>query len=223
MSNAIISQVSKNLPFHYRLVCHRVDPKVDVKPTGFFELPEKFVLPYFGEFEGQRQFADVRVGWHEKGLYVSANIEGKKQSLWCRETQLMESDGLQLWIDTRDTHNIHRASKFCHWMLLMPTGGGGDKSRTMTSMLKINRAKEDSPNINRAKVDLASKVRKDGYKISAFIPAECLHGWDPVDHRTIGFNYAVVDRELGWQTLAIGPELPVAEDPSLWQSLSLAE
>jgi hypothetical protein len=32
-----------------------------------------------------------------------------------------------------------------------------------------------------------------------------------------------MDRELGWQTLAIGPELPMAEDPSLWQSLHLVD
>jgi hypothetical protein len=28
--------------------------------------------------------------------------------------------------------------------------------------------------------------------------------------------YTVIDRELGWQTLALGPEYPVMDDPSLW-------
>jgi hypothetical protein len=31
----------------------------------------------------------------------------------------------------------------------------------------------------------------------------------------------VVDRELGWQTLTMGSEFPIDEDPSLWGSLEL--
>ena len=205
--------------FRYRIVCH----KIEKKPTGLFELPKSFRLPALAEFEGQKSFADIRVGWSDDGLYASAAVTGKKQSLWCRDTQLLESDGLQIWIDTRDTHNVHRATKFCHWMMLMPAGGGGSKNKPVANMLKINRSKEDSPNINRAKVELASNVVKDGYEVAAFIPGSCLYGWNTADHRHIGFNYAVIDRELGWQTLAIGPEVPIAEDPSLWQSLSLVD
>ncbi len=219
MSNAIVSQVPKNLLFRYRLNCHRLESQ----PTGCFELPASYELPHLSQFEGQAKFADVRMGWHEEGLYVTVTVMGKKQSLWCRESQLMESDGIQLWIDTRDTHNVHRATKFCHWMMMMPTGGGGSKDKPVTSVLKINRSREDSPTINRFKVEIASKVTADGYHLSAFLPGRGLHGWDTVDHRHLGFNYAIVDRELGWQTLAIGPELPIAEDPSLWQSLKLID
>jgi hypothetical protein len=37
----------------------------------------------------------------------------------------------------------------------------------------------------------------------------------------IGFSAAVIDRELGWNTLGVGPDLPLAEDPSLWSTLEL--
>ena len=103
--------------------------------------------------------------------------------------------------------------------MLMPAGGGAQKQKPIATMLKINRAKEDSPSINQVPIKIASDVRKSGYTISAFIPAACLHGWNPDEHRSIGFSYAVVDRELGWQTLSIGPELPISEDPSLWSTL----
>lgn len=219
MSNSIVSQVPKNLLFQYRITCK----KFDGKPNCNFDLPNSNQLPNFGAFENQVHFADVRVGWSEKGLFVSAEVTGKEQSLWCRETQLLESDGLQIWIDTRDTHNVHRASKFCHWFLLLPTGGGDRNESPMASMLKINRSKDDSPTINRFKIEVVSKITKQGYRLKSFIPGKGLNGWDTADHRYIGFNYAVVDRELGWQTLAMGPELPITEDPSLWQSLHLID
>lgn len=219
MSNSIVSQVPKNLLFQYRIICK----KFAGKPKGKFELSEAYQLPYFGSFENQAHFADVRVGWSEDGIFVSAEVRGKEQSLWCRETQLLDSDGLQIWIDTRDTHNVHRASKFCHWFLLMPSGGGDRNENPMASMLKINRSKDDSPTINRIKIEVKAKITKTGYQLSAFIPGKGLNGWDTVEHRHIGFSYAVVDRELGWQTLAIGPEMPIMEDPSLWHTLQLVE
>ena len=37
-----------------------------------------------------------------------------------------------------------------------------------------------------------------------------------------GVQYAVIDRELGWQTLTLGPEYPVMDDPSLWGEAVLA-
>lgn len=219
MSNSIVAQVPKNLLFRYKILCREFKSKSKTK----FELGDEYVLPNFGSFEGQFQFAQLRVGWCEDGLFIQAEISKKEQSLWCRESQLLDSDGVQIWIDTRDTHNVHRASKFCHWFILLPSGGGDDGEEPLANMLKINRSKDDSPSINRHKIDLNAKVTKAGYKLSAFIPGKALNGWDVNEQRNIGFNFSVVDRELGCQTLAVGPELPISEDPSLWQTLELVE
>ena len=74
--------------------------------------------------KGNEPFADVRAAWSEAGLAFSVRLEGKKHPSWCRETKLEDSDALQVWIDTRDTHNIHRASRFCHRFVFLPGGGG---------------------------------------------------------------------------------------------------
>jgi hypothetical protein len=63
---------------------------------------------------------------------------------------------------------------------------------------------------------------QDGYSIEAFVPAAALTGYSPADQPAIGFSYAVIDRELGWQTFSVGPEMPFLEDPSLWGTLELA-
>ena len=59
--------------------------------------------------------------------------------------------------------------------------------------------------------------------MSALVPAAALNGWDPEEHRNLGFNFMVNDCELGFQTLALGPDMPIEEDPSLWHTLQLAE
>lgn len=205
--------------FRFRIPCYRLE----AKPKAGDELPEKYRLPAFGEFDKQPSFADLRLGWMPEGIYVSVSVTGKKQAIRCREVDLLRSDGLQLWFDTRATHNVHRATKYCHWMMMMPSGAGAKQSEPIGRMIKINRAKEDSPSMNRGKLSVQSQITSSGYRLSGHVPAACLFGWDTKEHRSLGFNYALVDLELGWQVLAIGAELPVLEDPSLWQTLTLED
>jgi len=48
-----------------------------------------------------------------------------------------------------------------------------------------------------------------------------LTGFDPQEHPRLGFNYAIIDRELGVETFSAGPPLPYDEDPSLWATLEM--
>ena len=106
------------------------------------DLGEEFRLPSFAALDGGPEGPDVRAAWNESGLMFSVVVAGKRQPPWCRENRLDESDGLNLWIDTRDTHNIHRAGRFCHHFLFMPSGGGHRLNEATGAMLAINRARE---------------------------------------------------------------------------------
>ncbi len=211
------SHIPKNLLFRYRIPCQRLKKA----PSGLFELPKSHAIASFHEFEGQKSYADVRLGWAEDGIYFSIVVGGKKRPLKCQETDLLRSDGVMFWFDTRDTHIVHRATKFCHWMKFLPTGGGNQQKQAVGRMIRINRCKEESPAMNRGKLVVTSSTTATGYQISGHIPSTCLFGWDTSDHRQLGFNYVVADAELGYQTLAVGVEMPIFEDPSLWQTLVL--
>ncbi len=207
--------------YRFTVDCRRFDGKWDSQ-CGF-ELDEAYRLPDFSHLDGERPFADVRGGWSAEGLWFTADVSGKQQTPWCRSTQVLDSDGLSLWIDTRDTHNIHRASRWCHWFVCLPAGGGTGRNQPFASMLKINRAREFPRTFSGFKMSCASSIRADGYSLAVHIPSASLDGWNADEHRRIGFNYALRDRERGWQTLAIGPDYPIAEDPALWQTLQLVE
>ena len=71
-------------------------------------------------------------------------------------------------------------------------------------------------------VHLASRVSEGRYRVVAALHFNALTGLDLGDFPTVGFYFAVVDRELGWQSLALQPDLPVTDNPSLWAQLSLA-
>jgi len=207
-----------SLLYRFSIPCHHTAESWQDQGITMSEAGQ---LPHFSGLDRQGEFAEVRCAWNEQGLYFRVNVRNKQQSLWCRSTQMLESDRLMIWLDTRNTHNVHRATRFCHWFLFMPIGDGKDGRQPCSTMLKINRAKENSPTLNRYRQLVASKLIAGGYQLDVLIPGKSLSGWDPAEHTHIGFNYAVVDRELGWQTLASGPELPIEHDPSLWHSLEL--
>ncbi|MFT5523441.1 MAG: hypothetical protein ACI9G1_004663 [Pirellulaceae bacterium] len=206
--------------FRFSVPCFRTKEKWN--ETGI-TLKEKHTLASFGELEGRPLFADLRIGWNEAGIVFNVRVQGKKQPPWCRATRLDDSDGLTVWIDTRDTHNIHRAGKFCHQFVFLPQGSGRDVDEPTARLIQINRAKESPKSIVQSLLQVRSEKRIDGYVLEAFIPAEAITGFDPSEYSKLGFNYAVKDRELNWQTFTIGPEFPIEEDPSLWGTLELVD
>jgi hypothetical protein len=204
--------------FRFSAPCRRREPVWS--PEGI-RLSEEHRLPSFGELERRPFFADLRAAWSEEGLSFTVRVAGKKQRPWGRESRMEDSDGLHLWIDTRDTHNIHRAGRFCHRFAVLPMGGGRQLDQPVAAMLPIARAREHPKPAPPGALRLRSEKRIDGYLLEAHIPANALTGYDPAEHPRLGFTYAVIDRELGWQTFSLGPEYPFQEDPSLWGSLEL--
>ena len=195
------------------------------KPGGV-ALDESYRLLNLAELDSgtsdqERSFADVRMAWAPQGLLLNVRVEGKKQPPWCRDSRLDESDGLVVWIDTRATLNIHRASRYCHRYAFLPAGAGRSHAEPVADQLLINRARENARPIRPRELQVVSKVAKSGYWLAAFVPAVALGGYDPQQHRQLGFTYAVFDRELGIQTFATGPAFPFDEDPTCWALVEL--
>ncbi len=194
--------------------------------SGGITLDESHRLPDFAELDAgteseERHLADVRIAWSPAGLAIVLQVEGKQQPLWCRESRLEDSDGLQVWIDTRATHNIHRASRFCHRFVFLPTGGGRQQEEPIADQLLINRARENARPVRPRELQVVSQVTEMGYQLAAFVPAVALGGYDPEQQPRLGFTYALFDRELGMQTFATGPPFPFDEDPSCWATIEL--
>jgi hypothetical protein len=211
--------------FRFAVPLRRRDP---IWKPGGVELDESYRLLNLAELDTgsadrEPAFADVRMAWSAGGLLINATVSGKQQPLWCREGRLEDSDGLQVWIDTRATLNIHRASRYCHRYVFLPAGGGQGQLGPVADQLLINRARENAPPIRPRELQVASKITKDGYWLAAFVPPGALAGFDPHQHRQIGFTYAIFDRERGIQTFATGPSFPFTEDPTCWAALELVE
>ena len=186
-----------------------------------FDLPPRCRLDNLAALEGVKNFADVRLAWNESGLALQATVTGKEQPPAGDVSRPRSSDGVTLWLDTRDARANHRASRYCHQMHFLAAGGGSDRDEPVFAQSKINRAQQDAPFAAASAVPFVVKPVRGGYRLAAFLPAAALTGYDPEEHRRLGVYYAVKDQELGEQVLSVGSEFPFAEDPSLWAVLEL--
>ena len=109
------------------------------------ELPESARVQNFADLDERKNFADVRLGWNEFGLAVQCEMTGKEQLAVGDADRPRQSDGLSLWIDTRDARASHRATRYCHNFLVLAAGGGPEKDEPFVAQSKINRAQQDAP------------------------------------------------------------------------------
>jgi len=186
-------------------------------------LDERYQLNSLQSLDGKHPFATMAVGWHSAGLTISCSVQGKTKPPTCDPNQLPQSDGLQLWIDTRNTPGVHRANRFCHQFVALPTGGGDKKDAPLVQQIEIARCREPSPLTPSDSFWTNSEIRDDGYDLTIWFPAEALNAYDPVESPRLGFFYAVHDEELGLQTPSVGEEFPFSSDPTLWHSIELTE
>lgn len=184
-------------------------------------LPEACRLPSFGALSGGPIFADLRLAWSPEGIGFTVKVAGKRAMPWCRDTRLDESDGVHLWMDTRNSPNIHRATQYCHRFLWLPAGGGPQRERPVATLIPINRARGNPKPVSSKRLQIHAAPKHDGYEMSGLIPASAMTGYDPIDQPRMGFFYAITDRELGYQSLTLSDQFPVSEDPSLWGEAAL--
>lgn len=214
--------------FRLSVPCRQVSglPKTDAK-GGLLGLDATCSLPEIATLDDKPAWADVRVAWNLGGLAIQVETTGVAPPTFSPATTEDEVEGmhgLQVWIDTRDTRNVSRATRFCHrFSARLVRGPGKSALGVEVSQRPIARAVADAP-ICRPEILAARAERlKQGWRLELFVPAQALQGFDPETNRRLGFAYQVSDPNREDQFLGVGREFPVGENPSLWTTLELRD
>ncbi len=210
--------------FRLSIPCRRIEGLPRTGPRGrLLDLPESCALPDLTQLEGGRSWAEVRVAWNPAGLAVAIEATGKSGPMVFEEGPT-PSNGAQIWVDTRDTRGIHRASRFCHrFTAKLSPGGSRTALEVELEQRPIARAVADAPTCSIETLSARAERISGGWRLELFFPSEALHGFDPETNRRLGFAYQVSDPDREDQFLGVGREFPIGEDPSLWSTLELRE
>jgi hypothetical protein len=216
--------VSVELParafFRYRVALAR-------RPRGLAidgrlgEWGDETLLPDLGEMEGRAGFARVHAAFDEAGLTFALAVANKRNVSSHRQRP-HSAEALFLWIDTRDVHDVHRATRFCHHFIALPRGGGEERKGALAWQAPIRRATKQAAICEVEQLQVASHVAEGGYGLELAIPAAALFGYDLSECPRLGFTYLVTDHEHGWQTWSAPGGMPFDSDPSTWGTLDLS-
>jgi hypothetical protein len=182
-------------------------------------IPEACRLPDLDGFDAERGFANFYCGWNERGLAFGYEVRGKRKPVEWDNLSLHKRDECSLWLDTRCTQTVHRATKYCHAFTLQAASAHGGPPKVVQGNLP--NAREERPLDPKAKFGITRVDVKEGFRLQVWFPGETLYGFDPQNHQRLGFYAVVRDRERGEQPLTVGPDFPYHYDPSQWQTLEL--
>jgi len=212
--------ISKRFLYNFSFPCQYVDTLWTPKGTP---LDESYRLPDMTSLEDSETngSVDFRMGWNPKGLAFSVRVEGKKRRPWCRVSRPEDSDGIQICIDTRDVRNIHRATRFCHRLFILPGGSGVNQMQPTPLWLPINRAKAHPNPVPVERMQLGGQITDTMYRLDFTFPADGLTGYEPLEYNRIGFHYAIIDQDIGNRAFIVGFPFPHSEDPSIWATMEL--
>lgn len=218
--------ISPRLSFNFAIPCHKKEnlwtkeAELSWQKVGL-NLEDKYILPQFNALEGKQPPVEVRMAWDESGLAMAFIVTGKKRPLDCRVPLTDSGDSVQLWLDTRDMRQVHRAARSCHQFAIFPTGGGRKLNEAVLLPVPIHLAKENPKNMEASYYFTRSEINTKGYILECVFPAESLTDFRPDDYPTLGIAWEIQDRDLGDITLSAPSPAPFQSDPAFWCTLNL--
>lgn len=181
------------------------------------------ISPLFqpGSLNGPLQFATLQMAWNPEGLALRISVTGKSQATAAEVTpSAVKGDHFRLWLDTRPSGQIHRASEFCHAFACVPVSDRQeDQPEVINQPIAQQKIQRQESDVRRFR----SLVRHDehGYEMQLWIPGTQLNGYREIEETgRLGINAEFHDSEFGQQDLIVGGDFP-NYDPSLWMQLDL--
>jgi hypothetical protein len=190
------------------------------KPDGLeWQLGQEFAMPALSSLSGGKEFAKVYLAWTGTGFYFQAVLKSdKRRSLASEANNFSRTAHISLYLDTRWSPGVHRATSFCHrfdFFLKRPTESEPTQ-RGHGELVSIQRARASPTEVHPSQISVVSIYQPGGYDIKAYLPSATLTGFAPDEYQDFGIYYTLNDPVFGTQIMARTLQSPYFEDPSVW-------
>ena len=194
--------------------CHHYSGRKEIP------LPKKYLLPDLSELTGDTTFAEISLGWSQKGLFATIIIN--KTTLQPFFPDFTAGDSVEFFIDTRDVKTSSFNTRFCHHFFFLPlpisTNGEMIQAGEITRFRTEDAHELCNPTL--LKVTCGQEKRKTVMQL--FIPSEALVGYDPSQFARIGFTYRINRYDEPPQHFSASSEdFAIEQNPQSWATLQL--
>jgi len=176
----------------------------------------RFLLSDTSDLLGDEKFADVALAWNEEGIHAALFVQKPIERV--EFPNFDKGDALELFFDTRNLKTAYCATRFCHHFLFFPEGE--KPAREITHF----RTEDTHPLCDPSELILETKQERKAYSMQIFIPASCLHGFDPKSGNSLGFTYCIHRPAAPPQHFSVSSQhFSIDQSPRLWATLVLEE
>ena len=213
--------IPSSLLFDFSLPVGQCSPPSHRKTGRLLKQSEVSSLFLPASLNGQPLFATVAAGWNSNGLGFVFHVSGKPAPCAGSSSGVQHSDCVLIWIDTRASGNVHRATEYCHHFACLPSDDQADGNPSVV-VQPIAQQRIQRIESNPEKMTCRTHAKNDGYELEVWIPGDQLYGFREVaELGKLGFYCVVQDSHLGDQPLTVGDDFPISYDPSTWVQLEL--
>ena len=177
-------------------------------------------MPDLLAVDGGSSFVEVSMAWSDAGLWLAVEVKGKSRYKVDPRTY-WQADCFEVWVDTRDVKDSHRANRYCHHFFFLPGGSGPDGRGPIGRQTAIDRAREQAPPCPEEAIRVGLRRLKHSYQMEIHLPADGLNGFHPREFDRLGFNYVLRDVEHGSQSWSVDRVPPFESEPSRWGTVEL--
>ncbi|GAB4126993.1 hypothetical protein [Thermopirellula anaerolimosa] len=204
--------------FRFTVLCRRKSP---LWSSSGAQLDESYRLPDLPSFDHGRSGLDVRAAWSEEGLAFVFELRRSEATRSAPASGASDGPRVQIYIDTRDVRNVHRAGRFCHRFDFRMRRVASGRLVPTAAWMPVPNAKALPGAVPADALEAIAKPLEDGWSLEAFVSRSALTGYDPNEFSRIGLQYVVYDPSLGTRVFSSGNPLPYDSDPSLWAAADL--
>lgn len=177
-----------------------------------------FVLPDTSEWLAEERFAEVALAWSESGIFIDVFVNKPFEE--AAYPRFSEGDAVELFFDTRDLKTASFATRFSHQFVFLPEAVQGISAQEISHF----RTEDIHPLCDSSDLQVTTATSKNDYEMQIFIPAHCLHGFDPASFERIGFTYRIHRYRGSPQHFALSSQhFSIEQHPRLWASFKFTK
>lgn len=203
---------------------------IDLLPVNYFplefdcfwssggKLTRKHEIPLTSSLLCEEDFARVFLGWNEKGIGGQVKFNRPfEQSVY---PDVEYGDSVELFFDTRDIKSAGFNHRFCHHFIFLGEPVDGIQAQEATHF----RTEDVHPLCDSKELEVKVSYQRKSYDMSIWIPASCLHGYDPAQFNRIGFTYRINRTGDYSQHFSLqSAEYQIDQNPALWSTMRLVK
>ncbi len=177
-----------------------------------------FLLSDTSEWLAEQRFAEVAMAWNEEGIFIDVYVDKPFEEAFY--PRFSEGDAVELFFDTRDLKTAGFPTRFCHQFVILPQAVQGIQAQEITHF----RTEDTHPLCEASDIQVTAEFANKSYDLQIYIPASCLHGFDPASFDHIGFTYRIHRFKGLPQHFALSSEhFSLEQHPRLWASFKFTK